>query len=187
LGDDADARHAGALAGIERRELAPAAAALARAHLLHSDPPLRFVHPVVRNAVYQGIEPHTRAEEHARAAGLLAAAGAPSERVVAQLLLAPAESVANAVAPLRDAARRAAADGSPESAAAYVRRALDEPMADAERAELLLELANAEFGLGSAEVVAHLREAMTLLDDPERKVVAQWQLGRALYWAGDEE
>jgi hypothetical protein len=95
LGDDTDGRTAAALAGIERRERAPTAAALARVNLLHSDPPLRFVHPVVRNAVYEGIEPHARGEEHARAAQLLAAAGEPSERVAAQLLL-EADLFANA-------------------------------------------------------------------------------------------
>ena len=68
LGDGADGSHAAALAALERRTLAPAAAALARVGLLQAEPPLRFVHPLVRNAVYESIGAHERALEHARAA-----------------------------------------------------------------------------------------------------------------------
>jgi DNA-binding CsgD family transcriptional regulator len=187
LGDGADGRQAAALAGIERRRLAPAAAALARVDLLHREPPLRFVHPVVRNAVYGGTAAHERAEEHARAAAVLAAAGAPAEQVASQVLLAPAGSVDGAVGALRDAARRAAAEGAPASAARFMGRALDEPMPDDERGALLLELAAAELSLGAATVLERLREAVGLIGDPERRALAQLELGRALYWAGHEE
>jgi DNA-binding CsgD family transcriptional regulator len=187
LGDDTDGRNAIALAGIQRRELAPSAAALARVNLLDPNPPLRFVHPVVRNAAYEGIDAHTRGEEHARAARLLAEAGEPNERIAAQLLLAPPQSVEDGVAPLREAARQAAREGSPESAAAYLRRALAEPVPPGERAALLIELADADFALGAEDVVAHLRDAIDLLEDGESRVAAEWQLGRALYWVGDEE
>lgn len=187
LGDGVDARHAGELAGLENRLRAPAAATLARADLLWPEPPLRFVHPLVRNAVYESIPLDTRAASHAGAAQLLATAAAPAEQVAAQLLRAPAESVDEAVGVLRKAAARATAEGSPESAARYLGRALEEPLPDAERAELLLDLAGAESSLGSATVIDHLRNAVGLFDDPERRVLAQWQLGRALYWAGDEE
>ena len=187
LGDGADGKHAAALAGIERQALAPAAAALARLDLLRQEPPLRFVHPVVRNAVYENSAPHARAQEHARAAAVLASAAAPVEQVAAQVLLAPAESVENAVGPLREAARRAAAEGAPEGGARYLRRALDEPMADHERAELLLELAAAELSLGAPTVVDRLQEAVALFADGERRARAELELGRALYWAGQEE
>ena len=187
LGDGADRRHAAALAGIEQRSQAPAAAVLARVDLLRPDPPLRFVHPLVRNAVYEASPPHERAHEHAQAAAVLAAAGAPVEQIGAQLLLAPPETVEDAVAPLRAAAREAAARGAPGSAARYLSRALEEPSSGAERAELLLELAAAESSLGSPTVVERLREAASLLEDPERRALAELDLGRALYWAGQEE
>ena len=187
LGDGADRTYAAALAGLEKRALAPAAAILARVDLVRPDPPLRFVHPVVRNAVYESTESHTRAQEHARAAAVLAAAGAPAEQVAGQLLHAPAESIESAVAPLREAARRAAAEGAPASAARYLRRALEEPMLDDERAELLLELAGAESSLGAPTVVDRLRDAVALTREPERRAPAQLELGRALYWAGHEE
>ena len=57
------------------------------------DPPLRFVHPLVRNAVYEASPPHERAQQHAQAAAVLAAAGAPVEQIAGQLLHAPPESV----------------------------------------------------------------------------------------------
>ena len=109
------------------------------------------------------------------------------EQVAGQLLHTPPESVEEAVAPLRAAAREAAARGAPGSAARYLRRALEEPTSDAERAELLLELAAAESSLGAPTVVERLREAAGLLEDPERRALAELDLGRALYWAGQEE
>jgi AAA ATPase domain len=113
LGDGADRRHAAALAGIEQRSQAPAAAVLARVDLLRRDPPLRFVHPLVRNAVYEASPPHERAHEHAQAAAVLAAAGAPVEQIGAQLLLAPPETVEDAVAQLRPRHERRRLGGLP--------------------------------------------------------------------------
>jgi DNA-binding CsgD family transcriptional regulator len=187
LGDDVRSEHAAALAGLEQREVAPTAAALARADLIASDPPLRFVHPLVRNAVYELVPAHERAEAHASAAALLTAARAPEHQVAAQLLYAPPGSVDDAAPMLTTAGRRAAAEGAPESAARYVRRALDEDLAPDERGELLVELAAVESELGSPTVIAHLREALTLLGDSRRRAEASLALGHELYWAGDEE
>ena len=106
LGDRVEREQAAALAELERRQIAPAAAALARVDLLRPEPPFSFVHPLVRNAVYESIPAQEREAEHARAAELLAELGAPPEQVAAQLLLAPPESVPRAVELLRDAARR---------------------------------------------------------------------------------
>ncbi|MBV9805894.1 MAG: AAA family ATPase [Solirubrobacterales bacterium] len=187
LGDGANGRHAAALAGVERRSLAPAAALLARVDLLEPDPPLRFVHPLVRNSVYEASPAQDRAHLHARAAEVLGDARAPVEQVAGQLLRAPPESVENAVVSLRAAGHEAAARGAPASAASYLRRALEEPMTDPNRAELLLELAAAESSLGAPTVIDRLSEAADLLEDPESRARAELELGRALYWAGREE
>ena len=175
------------MAGLEQRELAPAAAALARADVIASDPPLRFVHPLVRNAVYELVPAHERAQAHASAAALLASAGAPDHQIAAQLLYAPAGSVDDAASMLAKAGRGAATEGAPESAARYFRRALDEELEANERGDLLLELAAVEANLGDASVIAHLREAEQTLTDPHRQVEASLALGHELYWAGDEE
>ncbi|HJQ73948.1 MAG TPA: LuxR C-terminal-related transcriptional regulator, partial [Gaiellaceae bacterium] len=187
LGDRAEREQAAALAGLERRQVAPAAAALARVHLLRPEPPFSFVHPLVRNAVYETIPAQDRETEHARAAELLAELGAPSEQIAAQLLLAPPESVPGAIELLRQAASRATAEAGLESAVRYLARALEEPLADDERGELLLELAAVEANLGAPAVIAHLREAVSLLSAPDRQAEASLALGHALYWAGDEE
>src|SRR6185437_13224390 len=81
LGDRAERDHAAALAKLERREVAPAAAALARADLLRPEPPFSFVHPLVRNAVYESIPTHERAHTHAEAAELLRDLHAPGEQI----------------------------------------------------------------------------------------------------------
>ncbi|HET8529175.1 MAG TPA: AAA family ATPase [Gaiellaceae bacterium] len=187
LGDRAERDQAAALAELERREVAPAAAALARVDLLRPEPPFSFVHPLVRNAVYESIPASEREAEHARAAELLAGLEAPPEQVAAQLLRAPPETVPGAVGLLQEAAARAAAEAGLESAARYLTRALEEPLADEERGELLLQLAGVEASLGAPSVTAHLRDAVTLLRAPDRKAEASLALGHALYWAGDEE
>jgi class 3 adenylate cyclase/DNA-binding CsgD family transcriptional regulator len=187
LGDRAEREQAAALAGLERRQIAPAAAALARVGLLQPEPPFSFVHPLVRNAVYESIPSQEREVEHARAAELLAELGAPPEQVAAQLLLAPPESVPGAVTSLREAARRASAEAGLESAASYLARALEEQLSDEERGELLLELAGVEENVGAPTVIAHLRDAVSLLHDPNQQAEASLALGHALYWSGEEE
>ncbi|HEY7076259.1 MAG TPA: LuxR C-terminal-related transcriptional regulator, partial [Solirubrobacteraceae bacterium] len=187
LGDRAEREQAAALAELERRQIGPAAAALARVDLLRPDPPFAFVHPLVRNAVYEGVPPDEREAAHARAARLLVERGAAPEQIAAQLLAAAPGSVERATAILRDAARAAAAEGGLESAVRYLRRALEEPLADEERGELLLELAAVEAGIGAPAVIAHLRDALATLTDPRRRAEASLALGHELYWSGDEE
>jgi len=187
LGDRAQRDHAAAVANLERRDVAPTAAALARVDLIHPEPPFSFVHPLVRNAVYESIPAHERATAHANAALVLMELNAPTERVAAQLLLAPPESVPEAAEVLRLAAERAAAEAGLESAIRYLLRALDEPLDDANRSDMLLELAAAEARLGSPEVIEHLREADSLAQDDKQRAEVALALGHALYWAGDEE
>ena len=116
--------------GFARREVAPTAALLARADLIGSEPPFAFVHPVVRNAVYESLPLGERQQNHAQAAEVLIGRRAPQEHVAAQLLLAPPESVDGALATLRAAAQQAAGEGALEIAARYLLRALEEPVAE---------------------------------------------------------
>jgi DNA-binding CsgD family transcriptional regulator len=178
LGDGADGTHVATLAGIELRALAAATASLARVQLIQHDEPLRFVHPVVRNAVYGTIATGERAEAHARAAALIVRSRAAPAAVAAQLLEAPPGAVEGAAAILREAAARAATEGSPEATATYLRRCLQEPLRDAVRADVLTALARAEFRLGVPSALDRLSEAVTLIDDPERRSAARLQLAR---------
>jgi DNA-binding CsgD family transcriptional regulator len=180
LGDDADPRHAAALADLDEQAASGAAAALARVDVLRPQRPFAFVHPLIRAAVYETLAPVDRDMGHARAARLLGDAGADPERVAAHLLLAPPAADSRVVATLREAARRAGARGASESAVAYLRRALAEPPADADRAELLLELGSAETHVSGEAAVEHLQEAHALFDDPIRRAEVSLLLGHEL-------
>ena len=105
LGDDADPRQAAALADLDEQAAFEAVDALARVDVLRPQPPLAFVHPLIRAAVYETLTPLERDRGHARAARLLANAGAEPERVAAHLLRSPPAADPQAVATLRDAAR----------------------------------------------------------------------------------
>ena len=105
------------------------------------EPPLGFVHPLVRDAVYHELPPGERELLHARAAEVLRDAGAPRRPGGG----APARDAAPrerrgsrraASRPAQAASRR----GAPDSAVTYLRRALEEPPPSERRAQLLLEL-----------------------------------------------
>jgi DNA-binding CsgD family transcriptional regulator len=188
LGDGADGLHVAQLADVDSRALSAAAAALARLDLIHRDEPLRFVHPVVRNAVYESIPGGERAEAHVLAAALLTSARAAPAAIAAQLLQAPPGAVDRAAATLEEAARIAAAEGSPESTAVYLRRALEESLPDSERADVLLDLARAELRLGAPTAVKRVSDALAFVDDPQRRSSVQLQLARyQLGWNKEED
>jgi DNA-binding CsgD family transcriptional regulator len=187
LGDGADLDQAAALARLDHQELAPAAATLARFDLLRRPPPLAFVHPLVRNVVYESIPASEREAEHARAAEFAKTAIAQPAVAAAHILLAAPGTVDGAIALLREAAQQAASEGGLDAASRYLRRGLDEPIEDEERADLLLELGAVELSLGSPTVLDHLREAVRLAAAPERRAAARFQLGHALQGYGRDE
>jgi DNA-binding CsgD family transcriptional regulator/tetratricopeptide (TPR) repeat protein len=187
LGDDADPRHAAALAGLDGQAASEPAAALARAGVLRPRPPLGFVHPLIGAAIYEGLTPLERETGHARAAHLLAAAGAEPERVAAHLLRSPPAADPEVVATLRDAARRAGSRGAPESAVAYLRRALAEPPPAAERAGVLFQLGSVEALVSGDAAIEHLREAHGLVDDAIKRSEIALMLGRQLFLLREEE
>jgi DNA-binding CsgD family transcriptional regulator len=192
LGEDVDPQHAAALAHLDAEEASQATLDLARVEIMRPGPPLGFVHPLVRGAIYETLSPLERTRGHARAAHLLVESGAEPERVAAQLLLVPpalvpSDAGGRVVALLRDAARSARSRGASEGTVAYLRRALAEPPADSERADLLLELGTAE-ALSSGEgAVEHLREAHELVDDPLLRAKTAFLLGRQLFFLHPDE
>src|SRR5262249_7631478 len=185
--DDADLRQAAALADLEVQAASEAAAALARIDVLRPQPTLEFVHPLVRGAVYESLAPLERDGVHARAARLLANAGAEPERVAAHLLRSRPAADSQVVAILRDAARRAGSRGASESAVSYLRRALAEPPPATERAELLLELGSVETQVDGDAAIEHLQEAHALTEDPIRRAESALLLGRQLFLLRGEE
>lgn len=190
LGDDVELQDAAALASLDLARAADALATLGRADILRPEPPLAFVHPVVRAAVYGGLAPTERGRDHMRAAEILAERGAASEQVAAQLLLAPPGGDGLVVATLREAARRSLAHGVGENAVAYLRRALDEPPPNEDLADVLYELGSAERLTLAPAASEHLREALSLTEDRRRRAWTALELGRMLFWheggRGDE-
>jgi tetratricopeptide (TPR) repeat protein len=181
LGDDADPRHAAAIADLDEVRASRAAAELVRIDILRPHAPLAFVHPVVRSAVYSMLTAVEQDEGHARAARLLADAGTEPERVAAHLLRVAPTANAEVVATLRQAARGALARGAAESAVVYLRRALAEPPSGIERVDVLFELGSAETLVSGPAAVEHLREAHALMEDPVRRAEAALLLGRQLF------
>ena len=173
------------LAGLEPRVAAGAADALIAAHILSAERPYEFVHPLVQAAVYEALAPAARADAHSRAARLMAERGAPSARVAAHVLVAEPAHDLWVVEVLRGAAREASVAGSPGSAASYLERALAETPPREVRAELLLELGEAELQAGLPGAARHMREALDVHPDPRRRAEISLTLGRALFSTGD--
>jgi DNA-binding CsgD family transcriptional regulator len=187
LGEHAQLPAVATLAGLDDDEVAAATAALARADILRPEPPLGFVHPLVREAVYHDLPPGDRELRHARAARLLHDAGAPPEQVATHLLHVPGRGDPWVVTTLREAGAAATRSGAPDSAVAYLRRALDEPPPPAQRGELLYELGLAEALVDGPAAAIHLDEARGLLEDPVARGTAAYVLARTHFFIGPPE
>jgi DNA-binding CsgD family transcriptional regulator len=184
LGADPPLRHVASLAGLELAQAAEIADALRAASILAAGAELDFAHPVLRAAIRESIGPQERAITHARATKLLAAEGAPPERLAAHLLHAPPCADGAVVATLRSAAAVAADRGAPETAASYLRRALDEPPPPASRAVVKLELGLAQLAARiDSEAMPLLTEAVTALE-PSERARATLVAGRSLGLVG---
>jgi DNA-binding CsgD family transcriptional regulator len=184
LGENADLPAAAALAELDERVAADATAALARAEILRPDPPLAFVHPLVRDAIYHDLPPGERELQHARAARMLADSGASAEQVALHLLTVPRRGDEWVSGQLVDAARGALRKGAPESAVSYFTRALEEPPPEEQRAPLLFELGMAEISTFGPDAVTHLRAAHEGLDDVVARALAAYALARTLLFTG---
>lgn len=163
LGRDAELRRAAALAELDERSAARAADALVAAGILRPTRPLEFVHPLVREAVHGDLPPLQRALGHARAARMLAREDADEEQIAMHLLASEPVAESWALERLRAAAGQAAARGAPESAVAYLRRALEEPVPTSVRGELLLELGVLESTIGDEVALERLAAAQAQL------------------------
>jgi DNA-binding CsgD family transcriptional regulator len=197
LGSD-PARVACALAVLESAELAQAAQLaalgaveaaesvdlLARAGILDVSP-LRFRHPLLRAAVYAEIGSAERSEMHRRAAAVLAGSDASLSRVAEHLLLADPARDSWVIERLRTAAQEAFSRGSPESAASYLRRALQEGPPQVTEAAVLLELGLAEFSSGRPGWREHLERAVQKAPDKDTRVTAAVAAASAL--AADQQ
>ncbi|HTI32906.1 MAG TPA: AAA family ATPase [Miltoncostaea sp.] len=169
LGDGAEVRHVARLAGLEEDTAARGLGVLARAEILRPEPPIGFVHPLVRDAIYRDIPPGERERRHTLAAGILREGGASRDAVAAHLLEMPPTGEAWVADEMEHAARTALVKGAGDSAATYLRRCLDEPLDDDRRARLLGQLGLVEGFTDGQASAESLREAFHITADPTAK------------------
>jgi DNA-binding CsgD family transcriptional regulator len=185
LGAAAETERVARLAGLEPGVALEAADALAAIRILRSGAPLRFVHPILHAAVYDDLPAGERAGAHARAASLLAAAGADPDAVAAHLLLSARAGDREVIEQLRLAASGALARGAPENATAYLVRALAEGVGRETRAELLCELAAATRLTNPQAAIEQLQEAQSIAADPVLRARAGADLAYLFALIGD--
>jgi DNA-binding SARP family transcriptional activator/DNA-binding CsgD family transcriptional regulator len=187
LGEHADLPAIGSLAGIDEQAVAAASAALARAEILRPDRPLGFVHPLVRDAVYHDLPLGERELQHTRAAHILSDLAAPAEQVAAHLLAVPRRGERWVSDLLQAAAQDAMRKAAPESAVAYLRRALEEPPPADEIPRVQFELGLGEMLTRGPAAIEHLEAAYEAIEDPVERVPVAAILGRALLFTGRPE
>jgi ATP/maltotriose-dependent transcriptional regulator MalT len=184
LGDGAELPTAAQLAGLDSVDAAAAAVALGWAEILTVEG-LEFVHPVVRAAVYSELSPVERADQHRKAATLLAELGADEDTVALHLLSGEPSRSSWVVDILRRAARRAHSRGAPDVAVTYLQRALSEPPPAAERVEITVELGLAELAaLNFVTGLARMREAVDRTEDRTARAQVALQLAQSLFIVG---
>jgi hypothetical protein len=171
LGDGCELRHAAAIAGLEVTDAIPLAACLIGLGVLASDDPPRFVHPMVRAAVYGSLARDQRDAAHRAAARLLHADGAPPGLQAAHLVSVHPSGDGWVVARLRNAAEVAMRSGAPHAAAELLDRALAEPPPREQRVDVLREAARAQASAGSEFACTLLEEALGLVADQRRRAV----------------
>jgi DNA-binding CsgD family transcriptional regulator len=175
----ADLGQAANLAELTTSDAAGAAELLVRAGVLE-EAPLSFAHPLLRAGVYGEIAATERAEAHKLAARLLAESHASPAQVAEHLLAASPTGDEWVVAQLKGAATEAAARGAPESAAAYLGRALAEPPAPEAEAGVLLDLGAAEFSAGQQGWQHHLRRTVDGVGAETTRIAAALLLAQGL-------
>ncbi len=187
LGDDAPLRQAARLARLSVASAASAADALAAVEILLAREPMRYVHPLVAQAVANDIPASQRASLHLEAARLVHADGATPERVASHLRLGRAQEDEWVVDQLCTAAREAREHAAPQSAVNYLRRALEEPPPAPRRAAVLAELGAVEALAGLPSAAEHLALATANTTDPVRRAELALERGGALDGQGLHE
>ncbi|MFE7558635.1 ATP-binding protein [Kitasatospora sp. NPDC057500] len=143
---------------------------------------LEFVHPLIATSVYRSMPSATRTGMHGVAAVETENAGLGLLTASRHLLETLPEGDPAIVAKLRQAAREHLAIGAPEAAQRCLRRAISEPPAARDRAEVLYELGCSALLTDPATTVNQLR--LALADPyglgPERRIDAIFRLAQAL-------
>jgi DNA-binding CsgD family transcriptional regulator len=181
LGDDSDHRLVAALAGLDPDAAPNGADALRAAAILDPEASLRFIHPLVRNAVSSDLPAGERAGMHARAAALLRGRGAGPDQLAAHLVASEPDGDRETVETLLEAARRARASGAPRSAIAYLTRALREPPPAELRAAVLSPLITASIRASDQSVYDAIESDVLAELDRNPGLSSRWA-GKLTVW-----
>lgn len=182
LGDEAELRLVADLAGLDPDEAASAADQLRASAILDPGPSMRFVHPLVRSAVYLDIPAGERGRKHAEAAERLRGERASSEQIATQLLASEPQGNGAAVETLVEAGERALAAGAPSSAVTYLERALREPP-DPERATVLTPLITACLRAADLTTLASIEADVQAELEREPALRTEWAIDLATWMA----
>ncbi len=184
LGDGARVGDAGRLADLAGAELEAAIAQLVSAGIVEPGSTVRFTHPILRTAIHDDLSPAERERLHRTAARILRERGAPAEQVAAQVMQTEPAADPATVTLLRDAARYALTLGDPAGAAALLARALEEPPAERNREEVVLELGQALARAGAPDAIEPLTEIVERGHDAEAIAAAASELSGTLLFRG---
>ena len=188
LGGEAQLPRAAKLAGLGELAALAALDALIAAAIVRTAARLEYVHPILRAAIYDELPPGERSRLHRGAARLLMDEGAQLDAIAAQLMASEPVGSEEVVASLRKAARQALREGAPETAVAYLSRALAEGGERERRALVSFELAGAAKLAGlSAVIIERYRDARRLSEDPVLRSRAALELAMMLTYTGDWE
>ncbi len=153
-----------------------------RVEILAGEDPFQWIHPLVRRSLYDGLSVTRRDALHARAAEVLADAGASPGVVAAHLAAQRPSGSAVVVQGLLAAVDEALSRNAPDVAVDLLERALAEDAG--QRVMLLLRLGAIEVSRRSPAAIEVLREAQELADDPRQRAVAALHLGEILTHVG---
>ncbi|HEU4737618.1 MAG TPA: AAA family ATPase [Solirubrobacterales bacterium] len=176
LGDGSDPRLVAELAGADPGDAAAAADSLRAGAILDPGPTLRFIHPLVRSAVYESVPSGERTGSHLRAAEILREAAASPERIATQLLASEPRGDRRTVEVLTEAGERAIVRGAPRSATAYLTRAIHEPPPAELRAAVLEPLLSAIVRDADNTVLAEIEEEVVATINSQPSLLGRWAL-----------
>ena len=155
--------------------------ALQAVELVEGEPP-RYVHPLVRAAVVQGIDAAERVAMHRAAAAHVRQRGGDLDELLLHVLAVPAIGERWAIDALRQGARRALREGAGSAAVKRLRRAREEASTlGMALDEIELELGSALLGDGDADALLHLEAAVACADDAIAAEALRIVLGSGYY------
>jgi DNA-binding CsgD family transcriptional regulator len=169
IGDGALPHVVAAVAGVPVSELGPARDALVAAGLLAAGGE-RFAHELIAVAIAEGLARAERERLHREAARALMSDRADADLVASHLLKCGPQSDPDVSELLQRAATAAAKCGAPDTAAAYLERALQERAPGDDRGRMLAQLATVAFDAGLPDSRQRLLEALQEARDRASRV-----------------